>query len=240
MHLHIALWLLAFCASICVSYRVLRGGVCVLWCAGVTGRDVRLCWADESVARPPVLRGPDTEYRACLPGLLSEELFFLTPVCYGHTLRKYAAFIKHYLPDFYCVLGSYCIKPSQIHGSAWEYSCAQQPPSLPDLSVISTHFFHRQRLIAPLFIFSFSFLFIFIYTNRCLCRLRSLFWLAGAHLALLWCEIVTLWKAGRLRLLHPPTTTTTQLPSVRSAVTATLLEHLCIQVKLITHTCRQS
>lgn len=152
MRFYILLWLLAFCASICVCYRVFCGGVCVLWCAGVTGKDVRLCWAYESVARPPALGGQDSERRPSLPGLLSKELFSLTPVCCGHTLRKHAAFTKHYLTDLYCVLVSNGIKPSQNYGSTWGFNYAQQPSSLPDLSVKLSGLFHGQHLLAPLFL----------------------------------------------------------------------------------------
>lgn len=96
------------------------------------------------------LGGLDSKHRGSLPGQLSEDLFSSTPVCCGHTLRKYAAFTKHYLTDIYCVLVSNCIKPSQICGSTWEFNYVQQPPSLPDLSVNLACCFYGQHLLAPL------------------------------------------------------------------------------------------
>lgn len=221
MHLHVVLWLLAFCASIRVCYRVFCEGVCVLWWVRVAGKDVRLCWAYESVVRPPALGGPDSKHRASLPGQLSEDLFSSTPVCCGHTLRKYAAFTKHY---HYCVLVSNCIKPSQICGSTWEFNYAQQPPSLPDLSVNLACRFYGQHLLAPLFFLLLLLFYVNFHLHEPMFVQTAVTILTGwsTPSCSLVCEIITLWNAGRLQLLHPLTTSTTRLPSVTSAVTATL------------------
>lgn len=98
MCFHIIMWLLTFCASVLVigCFKEEFGSCDVqewqdgMWdFAGLTYvLPSCLCW---------------DRHRASISGLLSEALFSLAPVCCGHTLRKYEAFIKHYLPFQLCV-----------------------------------------------------------------------------------------------------------------------------------------